>query len=56
MTISPANIKKVLFVDDNLQFLEMIERLMGNWSQGEWEISPRAERGQGAHHFAGTGH
>src|SRR5580704_4053130 len=38
MTISPANVKKVLFVDDNLQFLEMIERLMGNWSQGEWEI------------------
>src|SRR5579863_9394201 len=30
--------KKVLFVDDNLQFLEMIERLMGNWSQGEWQI------------------
>jgi len=38
MAISPANIKKVLFVDDNLQFLEMIERLMGNWSQGEWQI------------------
>jgi len=38
MSISPANIKKVLFVDDNLQFLEMIERLMGNWSQGEWQI------------------
>jgi CheY-like chemotaxis protein len=38
MNISPANVKKVLFVDDNLQFLEMIERLMGNWSQGEWQI------------------
>jgi CheY-like chemotaxis protein len=38
MSASPANVKKVLFVDDNLQFLEMIERLMGNWSQGEWEI------------------
>src|SRR6201995_1261698 len=38
MSISPANVKKVLFVDDNLQFLEMIERLMGNWSQGEWQI------------------
>ena len=25
-------------MDDNLQFLEMIERLMGNWSQGEWQI------------------
>src|SRR5258708_10880075 len=32
------NLKKVLFVDDNLQFLEMIERVMGAWSQGEWQI------------------
>src|SRR5882724_2255122 len=31
-------VKKILFVDDNVQFLEMIERLMGNWSQGEWQI------------------
>jgi CheY-like chemotaxis protein len=38
MSTAPANLKKVLFVDDNLQFLEMIERLMGNWSQGEWQI------------------
>jgi CheY-like chemotaxis protein len=32
------SLKKVLFIDDNVQFLEMIERLMGNWSQGEWQI------------------
>lgn len=38
MSTSPPNVKKVLFVDDNLQFLEMIQRLMGNWSQGEWQI------------------
>lgn len=38
MSNPPLNVKKVLFVDDNLQFLEMIERLMGNWSQGEWRI------------------
>ena len=38
MADTPDNLKKVLFVDDNLQFLEMIERLMGNWSQGEWQI------------------
>src|ERR1700722_1037951 len=31
-------LKKILFVDDNVQFLEMIERLMGAWSQGEWQI------------------
>ena len=38
MSTAPQNVKKVLFVDDNLQFLEMIERLMGNWSKGEWQI------------------
>jgi CheY-like chemotaxis protein len=38
MSNEPNNLKKVLFVDDNLQFLEMIERLMGNWSKGEWQI------------------
>jgi CheY-like chemotaxis protein len=38
MSSEPANLKKVLFVDDNLQFLEMIERLMGKWSEGEWQI------------------
>ncbi|HZQ45965.1 MAG TPA: response regulator [Verrucomicrobiae bacterium] len=38
MSTTPVNIKKILFVDDNTQFLEMIERLMGNWSQGEWQI------------------
>lgn len=38
MSTSPANVKKVLFVDDNVQFLEMIERVMGGWSQGEWQI------------------
>ncbi len=38
MSNTPANVKKILFVDDNLQFLEMIERLMGHWSKGEWQI------------------
>ena len=38
MSNPSSNPKKVLFVDDNLQFLEMIERLMGKWSQGEWQI------------------
>jgi CheY-like chemotaxis protein len=38
MPDEPASLKKILFVDDNLQFLEMIERLMGKWSQGEWQI------------------
>jgi CheY-like chemotaxis protein len=38
MSDAPNNLKKVLFVDDNLQFLEMVERVMGAWSQNEWEI------------------
>ena len=38
MSTAATQVKKVLFVDDNLQFLEMIERLMGHWSQGEWQI------------------
>jgi CheY-like chemotaxis protein len=38
MSNEPNHLKKVLFVDDNLQFLEMIERLMGKWSEGEWQI------------------
>jgi CheY-like chemotaxis protein len=38
MSTPTHSTKKVLFVDDNVQFLEMIERLMGNWSQGEWQI------------------
>jgi CheY-like chemotaxis protein len=38
MSTPSSNLKKVMFVDDNLQFLEMIERLMGGWSQGEWQI------------------
>ncbi len=38
MPDTAPNLKKVLFVDDNLQFLEMIERVLGGWSQGEWQI------------------
>ncbi len=38
MSDSAHQIKKILFVDDNVQFLEMIERLMGGWSKGEWQI------------------
>jgi CheY-like chemotaxis protein len=38
MSEQHSSVKKVLFVDDNLQFLEMIQRVMGEWSKGEWEI------------------
>src|SRR6266404_8729127 len=32
------SLKKILFIDDNVQFLEMIDRSMGKWSKGEWQI------------------
>jgi CheY-like chemotaxis protein len=38
MSDTNNKLKKVLFVDDNLQFLEMVERVMGGWSKDEWEI------------------
>lgn len=38
MSNSAPNVKKVLFVDDNRDFLEIIERLMGEWCKGEWQI------------------
>jgi CheY-like chemotaxis protein len=38
MPDATPSLKKVMFVDDNLQFLEMIERVMGDWSKGEWQI------------------
>ncbi len=38
MSEPAQKLKKVLFVDDNFQFLEMIERVMGEWSKGEWQI------------------
>ena len=36
--MSDAVKKKVLFVDDDAQFLELIERLFSLWSQGGWQI------------------
>jgi len=39
-------VKNILFVDDNVQFLEMIERLMGEWSEGEWRIYLAANSGK----------
>jgi CheY-like chemotaxis protein len=38
MSVESVKLKRVLFVDDNIQFLEMIERVMGEWSRGEWQI------------------
>ena len=30
--------RRILFVDDDPRFLEMIERVMGVWSKGSWQI------------------
>jgi CheY-like chemotaxis protein len=30
--------RRILFVDDDVRFLEMIERVMGVWSKDSWEI------------------
>lgn len=35
---SPAHRKRVLFVDDDHSFLEMLENLFGLWAKGTWEI------------------
>ena len=31
-------LKRVLFVDDSPEYLETLGRVIGDWSQGEWEI------------------
>ena len=36
---APSKLKKVLFVDDSPEYLETLGRVIGAWSQGEWEIS-----------------
>jgi CheY-like chemotaxis protein len=46
MSTENPNLKRVLFVDDSLEFLEMIERIMGNWSKGEWKIFLAQNSGQ----------
>ncbi|EEF60794.1 response regulator [Pedosphaera parvula] len=46
MSTENPNLKRVLFVDDSLEFLQMIERIMGNWSQGEWKIFLAQNSGQ----------
>jgi CheY-like chemotaxis protein len=38
MSDKPGNRKRILFVDDELAFLEMIEGLFTLWSKNEWEI------------------
>lgn len=35
---TPAHRKRVLFVDDDQSFLEMIENLFNLWSKGSWEV------------------
>jgi CheY-like chemotaxis protein len=46
MTADNPNLKNILFVDDSLEFLEMIDRVMGKWSEGEWKIFLAQNSGQ----------
>ena len=39
MPASSHNVRRVLFVDDDLQFLETIKGLMTAFSNGQWEVS-----------------
>ena len=36
--IAPIKLKRVLFVDDSPDYLETLGRVIGGWSEGEWEI------------------
>jgi CheY-like chemotaxis protein len=36
--IAPTKLKRVLFVDDSPDYLETLGRVIGGWSEGEWEI------------------
>ena len=36
--IAPTKLKRVLFVDDSPEYLETLGRVIGGWSEGEWEI------------------
>jgi CheY-like chemotaxis protein len=38
MSAEEKRLSTVLFVDDDPQFLEMIERVLGMWSKEEWQI------------------
>lgn len=35
---APIKLKRVLFVDDSPDYLETLGRVIGGWSEGEWEI------------------
>src|ERR1041385_5780846 len=37
MPDNPSSKRRVLFVDDDPQFLQMIDRVMRLWSKGNWE-------------------
>ena len=38
LVTAPMKMKRVLFVDDSPEYLETLGRVIGDWSQGEWEI------------------
>lgn len=46
MSATPQTIKRILFVDDNASFLNMIEKVFGKWSHGSWELLRASDAGK----------
>jgi CheY-like chemotaxis protein len=46
MSNNPQTAKRILFVDDNASFLNMIEKVFGKWSFGSWQIVRAADAGK----------
>src|ERR1043165_8163203 len=40
-------VRKVLFVDDNVMFIDMIERVFSGWTQGSWQFLRATNAGKG---------
>src|SRR4051812_16955082 len=38
MDTEPSNRRSILFVDDDAEFLKMIERVMSLWSHDKWKV------------------
>lgn len=46
MTEDASKKKKVLFVDDDPELLELLENLFSTWSKGEWEVHTATNTGK----------
>ena len=51
---NPAGPRRVLFVDDDVKFLETVKELMGVLSEGQWEMFTAGERESGVRAVAAS--